>query len=158
MSRNVEKTVGVLVTKNDSKILLVKHGEKAEHLTGTYGLAMGRVDKGETDIQAAVRELREESGLKTKEKFLVEVPGKEYIADIERKNGEIKRFALKLFVCLNYEGKIRGDFETIPEWVEKSKISELNLLPNVNNMIRDGLNFMKELKSEFKKEINLNMK
>ena len=80
-------TVAVLII-NDGKVLLVKHTEKAGHLTGTYGLPSGRIDENEAEGKAAVRELLEETGLRTKEDNLIEFPKNFYVADLERKGGK----------------------------------------------------------------------
>lgn len=66
-------TVGVLVYRND-EVLLVCHGESAGHLTGVYGLPAGRLGEGESEIEAAVRELEEESGLMTSPERLEPLP------------------------------------------------------------------------------------
>ena len=60
------KTVGILIIK-DNKVLLVRHEEAASHVTGIYGLPAGRLEKEETEIQGAIRELKEETGLITSE-------------------------------------------------------------------------------------------
>ncbi|HLD06679.1 MAG TPA: NUDIX domain-containing protein [Candidatus Nanoarchaeia archaeon] len=61
---NIIPTVGVLVYRN-GEVLLVQHGAKASHLHGVYGLPAGKLEAGESEEEAAVRELFEETGLKT---------------------------------------------------------------------------------------------
>lgn len=123
-------TVGILAFK-DGKLLLVKHGESASHETGIYGWPGGRINEGETVLQAAIREFEEETGLKAKEEDLEEIVHNFEPVDIKRKNGEIKRFSVSLFRCKNFVGELVESDETIPEWVDIVDLEKYNLLPNV---------------------------
>src|SRR6266498_4107990 len=105
MKMNSIPTVGVLIFK-DNKVLLVRHGEAAGHVTGSYGLPAGRIEKGETVKQAALRELQEETGFITTEDNLEELPLKILPADIPRKDGTIKRFSITVFLCRKFSGKL----------------------------------------------------
>lgn len=123
-------SVGVLVI-HDKKVLLVRHEEAASHQTGTYGLPSGRLEENETYKQAAVRELREETGLITSETDLIDYPSNHFFADIKRKNRKTERFSWKVFVCKKYSGQLWPTAEVTPEWVEIEKLTNYNLLPNV---------------------------
>ncbi|MBI2594694.1 MAG: NUDIX hydrolase, partial [Candidatus Colwellbacteria bacterium] len=59
---DIVPTVAALVLRDD-KVLLVRHKEGAAHLTDTYGLPSGRIGDGESEKEAALRELKEETGL-----------------------------------------------------------------------------------------------
>jgi len=133
---NVIKTAGVLVFL-DNKVLLVRHGKKAEHLNDVYGLPAGRIEEGETTVVAAGRELFEETGLKVTVENLIKVP-EFYTASIERKGG-IKNFSQENFLCKKWEGELKANDETIPEWIVIDELKNLELLPNVKKMIFDGL-------------------
>lgn len=139
----VISSIGILIIK-ENKALLVKHGSRATHLTGVYGLPAGKMEeRGEKE--AAVKELREETGLVTTVDSLTEFPNNEYSADIETKSGEIIRYPWKVFLCKGYSGYLQGSEETTPEWVEISKLTDYNLLPNVNNAIQAGMKFLETL-------------
>jgi 8-oxo-dGTP pyrophosphatase MutT (NUDIX family) len=129
-------TVGVLLIKDD-RVLLVRHSEKAGHLTGTYGLPAGRVEEGSGEKDTAIRELKEETGLVVNKGLLRELPTR-YRCIIKRKDGEID-MTYKVYKCDSFEGDITPSEEGIPEWVDISKLSEVNLLPNVNSAIEEGL-------------------
>lgn len=135
-------TVAVLVIKN-GRVLLVRHTEEAGHLTGVYGLPSGRIDKDESEKEAALRELSEETGLISSEGDLVEFPNNYYIAVIDRKGGEKVRFGWRVFLCTNWTGEIKESDETIPEWVEIDQMEDRNLLPNTRNATMAGLKFLK---------------
>jgi len=53
--------VGAVITDRAGRLLLIKRGH--EPGVGLWSLPGGRVEEGETDAQALVRELREETGL-----------------------------------------------------------------------------------------------
>lgn len=118
----------------DGKILLVRHGEGASHLTGTYGLPGGRVMEGESDIDAVVREFREETGLQAEKKDFIQFNDNFYTAKIPRKSGEVNSFGWTVFKVKKFSGDLKGGDETTPEWIEISMLSafeeEGKLLPN----------------------------
>ena len=134
---NIIKTAGVLVFL-DNNVLLVRHGKKAGHLNDTYGVPAGRLEQAESTIEAAVRELFEETGLKTKTEYLIKVPV-EYTASIERKDGSIKNYNQDTFLCNNWSGELKANDETTPEWIAPERLDELKLLPNVKKMVFDAL-------------------
>ena len=129
------KTVGVLIIKNN-QVLLVKHKQNASHINDVYGLPAGRVEDGESLKQAAVRELEEETGLVANK--LEEYPSNEYSADIKRKDGTTKTFSITIFTCKEFEGTIKENEETKPEWIDLSDVSNLKLLPNIERIINEG--------------------
>ena len=133
---NSVPTVGIVVIQNN-KVLLVREGEKSGHLTGAYNTPAGRIEEGESPIQAAVRELKEEAGLETEVKYLIELP-KKYTADIERKGGKMVHFYHTVFVCTKFSGELKSSEDVEPVWVEIEKVSSLSLLPNIEDMINQA--------------------
>lgn len=134
---SIIKTAGVLVFLGNN-VLLVRHGEKAGHLNDAYGIPAGRLEQGESTIEAAARELFEETGLKTEIKYLIKVP-MEYTATIERKDGSVKNYNQDTFLCANWSGELKANDETTPEWKNIEKLDELKLLPNVKKMVSDAI-------------------
>ena len=68
-----EKSCGCIIVK-DNKVLLIRHNK------GHWGFPKGHMEDGETEVQTAIREVKEETGLDVKideDKRLVE----EYITD-----------------------------------------------------------------------------
>ncbi|MDO8514864.1 MAG: NUDIX domain-containing protein [bacterium] len=130
-------TVGVVAIK-DNRVLLVRHGSAAEHLTGVYGLPSGRQEDGESETETAIREFNEETGLETSLENLKLLPSA-YSASIPRKDGTIRNFSLKVFLCNGFKGSLVTTEESIPEWVEVDKITLLALLPNVEKAVIEGV-------------------
>lgn len=133
-------TVGALAF-NDNKVLLVRHGEAAQHLTGVYGLPGGRLDEGESLLDGAAREFQEETGLIPDKTSMQQLPTV-YQADLPRKDVEILKTYWNVFVIGRYSGELIKSDETEPEWVEISEVSKLNLLPNVQSAIQEGLQLL----------------
>ena len=131
------ESVGVLIYKGREEVLLVKHGDSASHLTGAYGLPAGRVEEGETHIDAAIRELEEETGLQTKRNDLEQLP-RVYQATIERKEGS-KTFNFRVYICHSHSGELRETDETIPSWVSIQDLENYSLLPNISQIVIEGL-------------------
>ncbi len=136
-------SVAVLIVEK-GKVLLVKHRKDAAHEFGTYGFPSGTLHKGELEKDAAVRELQEETGLKTTAGLLFEFPNNFYTADIKRKDGSTNRFSMRVFISnKDYVGELKNSPETIPQWVKISELDNYNLLPNVKNAIETALKFLK---------------
>ena len=127
----------------ENNVLLVTSGIASGHITGTKGLPSGRVDPGETEREAAARELFEETGLSAQEEDLSEFDGNFFQADIPRKDGTIRRFDWRVFEVGSYTGELLATDETIPGWVSIDDIEQLDkegkLLPNIKNAIMNAL-------------------
>lgn len=141
MEKNTIETVGVIIFSTDkTKVLLVENLTKAEHLTKTFGIPAGRLEIGQSLETNAARELKEETGLITKEANLVALPF-EYEADITRKDGSTKHFHLKTFLCKNYSGDLKEGAENRPVWVSIKDLEKFNLLPNMKKVVLDALKY-----------------
>ena len=132
-------TVSILIFKN-GKVLLVKHGEKAGHINGVYGIPGGHIEPGESEKNAAVREFFEETNISIKPLDLIDFPNNRYTADIERKNGKVKKYTMRVFLASKFEGKIKDNEETTPEWIDVNSLEKYNLLPNVASAINNAIN------------------
>ncbi|MFH1833348.1 MAG: NUDIX domain-containing protein [Candidatus Levyibacteriota bacterium] len=138
--KNIVLSAAALLIKDD-KVLLVRHTQKAGHLTGIYGLPGGKVDESETEKDTAIRELKEETGL-TGISF-VDYPNNIYYAAIKRKQGVVN-FSWHVFLCLKFSGEIKESEETIPEWVKTSDLDKYQLLANVKQTVEDAIKFFSD--------------
>ncbi len=129
-------TVGGLLIKN-KQVLLVKHGDGAQHLTGVYGLPGGRLEEGESLLDGAAREFYEETGLTAGKHSMVKMP-KIYEAEIPRKNGETLSTSWHVFLIKEASGELIKSYETEPEWVDIDNLFQLNLLVNTKEVIKDA--------------------
>lgn len=128
------ETVAVVVVDNE-RVLLVKHVRNAEHPTGIYGLPAGRLEPGEEPEHAAKRELTQETGIVAQK--ITRLPT-EYIAKLERKDGQPKVFHMISYKCLGFDGELKSSDETVPEWINLANLSSIDLLPNVADVIKEA--------------------
>ncbi len=135
-------TAGIVVLKG-SQVLLVRHLDQASHLTGSYGLPAGKLEAGETEKQAAARELLEETGLRVEEHELFKIP-KLWLTDIRQKDG-IKRFSFTAFVARVFKGDLRVSNKTVPEWVDIELIKRLNTIGETEETARLGKELFEKL-------------
>jgi 8-oxo-dGTP pyrophosphatase MutT (NUDIX family) len=124
--------------ENPNMVLVVKHGQAASQPAGIYGLPSGHVEKGEELIEAAKRELEEETGLKALE--MVPLDHDFGLTKLTIKTGTFL-FYWDVFVCKDYTGQLRATGETEPEWVDINKVKDLWKLPN----IMDAIEFAKKV-------------
>jgi len=136
-------TIGILLFRNNLKeVLLVKSGEAAGHPTGIYGTPAGRIDQGETAVEAAVREFKEETGLEASEEDLVRLPYDFGVTEILRKKGTIF-CTWEVFVCRKFSGEVRGENpETTPQWIKVSDVAKLWLVGKTQIAVSEGVKFL----------------
>lgn len=133
-NKKIIPVVGVIAF-NNNRVVLVKHTELAQHLTGMYGFPAGRIEEGESDIVAAAREFREETGLETTEDDLVEYPHNISVASIPRKNGKTETFRMHVFLCKRFTGELTPSEETIPQWIDIEALDDYPLIINVKQIV-----------------------
>jgi ADP-ribose pyrophosphatase YjhB (NUDIX family) len=122
-------SVGVVVFDEDKVLLVVK----ANHPNAAYQLPGGQIEPGESDVDAASRELSETTGLHAKAAELIKIQGK-WEAVIEKDYGKAL-FPMACFRATDYTGQIAQTPSARPEWVEISRLKDLTLNPNTAEVI-----------------------
>ena len=135
MSELVLKVAAVLIFK-DNSVLLVRH-VNSKHIENIYGLPGGKIDAGEADIDAAKRELAEETGLITTAESLVRLPTL-WKANVRFKDGNTRTCSMRVFLCRQYTGAVQGTEQEIPEWIPLERLPNLSILPNVREAIAEA--------------------
>lgn len=125
MSRteNVELTVLCLITDGD-RMLLQNRVKKDWQ---GYTLPGGHVEPGESFVDAVAREMKEETGLDIKNPRLVGVK------QFPIKEG---RYVVFLFKTTDYSGTVVSSDEGQMEWVESSRLPEINTVEDFSKLLR----------------------
>ncbi len=116
----IRKAVKCLIIK-DGKIVIIKYlkGNKI----GYYDIPGGKIEDGETPDEAAIREVKEETGMEVSN--LV----KKGIFEVEYLD---RKFYFDVFLAKKYEGIPENFEENISEWMEINKLlNKENILSNI---------------------------
>lgn len=140
------RTVGVIVMQ-DNHIVAVRHKAGTTAGEGVCGLPGGRLNEAESEEEAAVRELEEETGLNTRREDLIEFPGNYFKAKLNFNNGHPREATMKVFICTKFEGELLEDaLEVTPGWVSLQSINRglYHTLPNVLEAINNASRFLNQ--------------
>jgi ADP-ribose pyrophosphatase YjhB (NUDIX family) len=116
MPGSVIPCVGGIVTNSSGQLLLIRRGH--EPGAGLWSVPGGRVEPGETDAEALVRELREETGLTVQ-------PGK-LIGSVRRAAGRGDVFDIRDYAATVIGGSLTaGDDAADVRWVSPAELDGL---------------------------------
>jgi 8-oxo-dGTP diphosphatase len=129
---------GIVFT--DGKSLLVLKRSNKESNSGTYDFPGGKSNKDETDIENAIREVQEETGID-------KIPGKCFgkLSKTDKRKNYTMFF---YFVKDEFDIKI-SDEHSKYKWVKITEIENLNLHPKVRDNISSYLKFIKKSTLKF---------
>ena len=133
------RTAASVAIEND-QVILVREEEGSGHITGVMGLPSGRVNEGETELDAAVREFREETGLIVEKEDFSDFDGNVFHATVQRKDGNRVKFRWQVFRVNHFRGELATSGDNVtPIKVSLADLEKLEeegkLLPNVLNAI-----------------------
>jgi 8-oxo-dGTP diphosphatase len=115
--------VGGLVYDEEGRLLMIRRAHDPGR--GLWSVPGGRVEPGETDAQALVRELEEETGLTVEPRALV---------------GRVRRgsFDIADYRCAVVGGELRaGDDASDALWCTSADLAQLPLVPQLADTLRD---------------------
>jgi ADP-ribose pyrophosphatase YjhB (NUDIX family) len=123
--------VGALaVVPRDGRLLMVRRGREPNR--GLWGFPGGHVERGETGLEAAVRELREETGVRARADRYLGV-----LDVIERRDGAVAwHYVLLAVLCEWVEGEpVAADDAEAAHWVAVGEMEALPTTPNVDRVV-----------------------
>lgn len=111
------KGSAVVILDDDSNMLLLLRSAKTHWMPKKWGLPGGKAETGETPVEAAIRETKEETSLN--------------IQNLTR----LKDFSNKwvdLFYTADYDGDVQIDFEHDDyEWVSRADVEQYDTTPRI---------------------------
>jgi mutator protein MutT len=132
MSDTVVPCVGAIVVDERGRLLLVRRGHDPG--AGLWSIPGGRIEPGETDAEALVRELREETGLTVR-------PGR-LAGRVTRSGGPGTVFDIRDYFATIADGTgtgplKAGDDAAEARWVDRAEIHELSLTDGLADALTD---------------------
>lgn len=128
----------IVYNKDENKILMCKRAK--EPYKGKYNLVGGKVEENETELQAAYRELKEETGISNNDIMLTHIMNFEY----RLQNMELEVFAGKL----NKEVKLIEEINKL-FWMDKNaNFFDTNIYAgegNIGHMIKQTEMYINKL-------------
>lgn len=134
----VKQAAGVLLI-HEGQVLLVRAKEGSRQLTGTLAFPGGQLDEGEKEIEAAFRELKEETGLEAKD--LIDFPGNLIQSVAPHKTGEVE-YTFKVYLAKGFQGELVPSDETEPFWTTIEEARQMKLLGKNNEVLDSALKFL----------------
>ena len=123
MSGSVVPCVGAVIKDGRGRLLLIKRGHAPG--AGLWSLPGGRIEPGETDAEALVREMREETGLV--------IEAGQLIGTVRRPAQDGGLLDIRDYAATVTGGTLRaGDDAADARWVA---VSELEILPITEGLV-----------------------
>lgn len=110
----------VVILNEKDEMLVLKRPHFVKWAPNQWGLPGGKIEPGESSLEAAVREVKEETTLDVEDLRLGEAVLKEPVT---------------VYYTRKYAGTVELDFEhTDFKWAGPSELSDLDLAPGIFNM------------------------
>ena len=148
MDKPIRKAVRCYLVK-DNKVVVTKYKE-GKKKAGYYDIPGGKIEGEETPEQTAIREMKEETGLKIKNlkykgQMIIEYPNRIFDFDV--------------FICNECEGKPQDFEENTSEWIEINELlKKERILSNIMILDRFFIKGLTDEKCKFKMQIQVDEK
>lgn len=148
MNKPIRKAVRCYLIKDD-KVVVTKY-KKGNKKEGYYDIPGGKIEEGENPEQTAIREMKEETGLKVgnlkyKGNMIIEYPNRIFDFDV--------------FVTNKSEGETQEFEENTAEWIDiKELLQKEKILSNIMILDRFFIKGLIDDKYNFKMHIQVDEK
>lgn len=145
MDKTIRKAVRCYLIK-DGKVVVTKYNEGQPN-EGYYDIPGGKIEDGETPEQAAIREMREETGmvvrnLKHRGRFIADNPN--------------KIFDFEVFVTEEFDGDPQNFEENMSEWIDIGELlKKKKIFSNIMVLDKFFINALVDEKSYFEMYVRL---
>ncbi len=128
---NYEKSCGCIII-HENKVLLVQHNE------GHWDFPKGHIEKNETEIQTAIREVKEETNID-----VVVQEDKRYVSEYCPKEGTFKQVIFFLATCKETQTKKQESEIKNIEWLPLEEAIERITYSNSKKILKQVINNIK---------------
>ena len=126
MSGSVIPCVGAVIKDDRGRLLLIKRGHAPG--AGLWSLPGGRIEPGETDAEALVREIREETGLA--------IEAGRLLGSVQRPGHDGDVFDIRDYAATVSGGTLRpGDDAADARWVDAAELGSLPLTEGLTDAL-----------------------
>lgn len=116
-----KKKGAACVIENSGTFLLLLRPTNSSWAPGQWAFAGGKLEPGETSLEAVIREVKEETGL--------DISNPKYLKNCSNK-------AVDTYYCDDYTGNVVIDFEHDDfRWVRPDELGDYDLAPDVEKTI-----------------------
>ena len=111
----------VIIFNDKNEVLLLKRSQKVDSYRGLWGFPGGKREDEETSVDAAIREVKEETALTIYAKELA------YVFTMKRESGR----NIVFYITNKWSGTPQVDWESDEyRWFDASVISGINIVPS----------------------------
>ena len=129
------KVATCLLINDDGKLLILKRSDKVRTYKGMWGGVAGYVEEDEEPYETAVKEIREEVGIKEENISFIRQMGPVKFTDFyegEKYNWEIFIFVFKI----EKKDKVNIDWEHLEyKWIAPSEIGKYDTVPHLKDVV-----------------------
>jgi 8-oxo-dGTP pyrophosphatase MutT (NUDIX family) len=133
------KVATCLLINENGELLILKRSSKVRTYKGMWGGIAGYVEENEEPYETAIKEMREEVGVKKENISLVKRLGPIEFTDFY--NGERYDWEIFVFVFrIGKKGKINIDWEHLEyRWIPPSEIEKYDTVPHLKDIVSELL-------------------
>ena len=134
-ANSVVPSANVIVVRDRGEILMIRRTDN-----GNWAVPGGGMDLGESIIEAAVRETREETGITCEITGLVGIYTDPHHVILYTSNGEVRQEFSIVFTARLVSGELRPSNESAePQWVPPDAVADLQMHPSMRQRIQHYL-------------------
>ncbi len=132
MAARVIQCVGALVYDDAGRLLMIRRGHDPDR--GRWSLPGGRIEPGESDSQAVVREVQEETGLAVEVGDLV---GSVELGGVHGATAQVRDYRCRLAVAIDPGSAVAGDDADGVGWFAGAELQQLDCSPGLLDTLSD---------------------
>ncbi len=129
------KVATCLLINDEGKLLILKRSEKVRTYKGLWGGITGYIEENETPYETAIKEIKEEVGIKKEDVSLIKTLDPIEFTDFYRRE-QYDWIIFPFIFKVNKKGKINIDWEHLEYWwILPSEIEKYDTVPLLKDIV-----------------------